>query len=47
MIIFGYRCCQCSRQYSTVLGSRFRVVNGYKRRICPACLTAEALVKAA
>lgn len=47
MIVFGYRCCQCGRQHSTVLGSRFRVIHGYKRRICPTCLAAEALAKAA
>lgn len=41
MIIFGYRCCQCGAQHSSVQGSRFRIVNGYKRRVCPICVAAE------
>ena len=41
MIIFGYLRCQCGAQHSSVQGSRFRIVNGYKRCVCPICVAAE------
>lgn len=47
MISFGYRCCQCGAHHSSVQGSRFCIIKGYKRRICPACVAEQSQKEAA
>lgn len=47
MIIFGYRCCKCGKQHSSVLGSKFVIHNREKRRVGPCCLNQMASLKAA